>query len=92
MGTKAENAWRTAAQFAQQARLAETQSERDFYNRVRDRLIELANQYVLLEAVRGRRPKPAKTVTNSAARSAGIPGPDRVAGRGRRPRVARGLS
>ena len=57
MGTKAENAWRTAAQFAQQARLAETQNERDFYNKVRDGLIELANEYVLLEAVRGRRPK-----------------------------------
>jgi hypothetical protein len=84
MGTKAENAWRTAAQFAQQARLAETQSERDFYNRVRDRLIELANKYVLLEAVRGRRPKPV------TARSPGIPGPDRVAGRGRRPRLRAG--
>jgi hypothetical protein len=90
MGTKAENAWRTAAQFAQQARLAETQSERDFYNRVRDRLIELANEYVLLEAVRGRRPKPVKPVTKSAARSPGIPSPDRVAGQRRRRRLRAG--
>ena len=90
MGTKAENAWRAAAQFAQQARLAETQSERDFYNKVRDGLIALANEYVLLEAVRGRRPKPVNRVTNSAARSPGIPGPDRVAGRGRRPRSRAG--
>jgi len=90
MGTKVENAWRAAAQFAQQARLAETQSERDFYARVRDRLIELANEYVLLEGLRGRRPKSVKRVSNSAARSPGIPGPDRTAGRGRRPRLRAG--
>ena len=72
------------------ARLAETQSERDFYARVRDRLIELANEYVLLEGVRGRRSKSVKRVSNSAARSPGIAGPDRTAGRGRRPRLRAG--
>jgi hypothetical protein len=90
MGTKAENAWRAATQFAQRARLAETQSERDFYNKVRDGLIDLANEYVLLEAVRGRRPKSVKAVSKSAARNPRIPGPDRAACRGGRPRLRAG--
>ena len=90
MGTKAENAWRTAVQFAQQARLAETQSERDFYNKVRDGLIELANEYVLLDGVRGTRPKSSRPARIRRRGNPSIPGPDRVAGQGRRPRLRAG--
>jgi len=61
-----------------------------FYNKVRDGLIELANEYVLLEAVRGRRRKPVKAVSKSVARSPRIPGPDRAAGQSRRPRLRAG--
>ena len=90
MGTKAENAWRAAAQFAQQARLAETQSERDFYNKVRDGLIALANEYVLLEAVRGQGRNSSRPSRIRRRGNPGIPGPDRVAGQGRRPRLRAG--
>ncbi len=82
MATKAENAWRTATQCVLQAQHAGTQSERDFYNGMRDQWIKIANHYELLDVVPAAKPV-LGSFAKFAAEVPSIPGPDRAADQGR---------
>jgi hypothetical protein len=44
MGFKADHAWRTAAQCARLAQEADDEAEREFYRRLRDAWISVANR------------------------------------------------
>jgi len=51
MRSKSDDAWRMAAQFAKLAQESESRSERDFYIRMRDSWIKVANQLAFLDVV-----------------------------------------
>jgi hypothetical protein len=51
MGSRAEYAWRTAAKCATLAQAADRREEREFYNRMRDAWISVANRGAFLDTL-----------------------------------------
>jgi hypothetical protein len=70
MRSKSDHAWRMAAQCAKLAQNADEKDEREFYVRMRDSWITVANRYEFLDVIdeQGRRPNGLAVLLGNTSR------------------------